>query len=34
MPQNTNLKPVDLPMKLKFGQEPTTEFYKYCYEGG
>ena len=25
MPQNPNLKPVELPMKLKFGQEPSTE---------
>ena len=25
MPQNLNLKPVDLPMELKFGQEPSTE---------
>jgi|TARA_R110000824_G_scaffold62352_6_gene165235 thymidylate synthase ThyX len=27
MPQNINLKPVTLPMELKFGQEPRTEFY-------
>ena len=27
MPQNKNLKPVDLPMVLKFGQEPKTEFH-------
>ena len=27
MPQNLNLKPVDLPMELKFGQEPRTEFF-------
>ena len=27
MPQNKNLKPISLPMKLKFGQEPETEFY-------
>ena len=27
MPQNKNLKPVSLPMELKFGQEPRTEFY-------
>jgi len=25
MPQNPNLKPVELPMKLKFGQAPSTE---------
>ena len=25
MPQNLNLKPVTLPMELKFGQEPSTE---------
>ena len=24
MPQNLGLKPVDLPMELKFGQEPQT----------
>tara|TARA_E500000331_G_scaffold354733_1_gene408490 strand:- start:108 stop:1094 length:987 start_codon:yes stop_codon:yes gene_type:complete len=27
MPQNKNLSPVTLPMDLKFGQEPTTEFH-------
>jgi len=27
MPQNKNLTPVTLPMELKFGQEPATEFY-------
>jgi thymidylate synthase ThyX len=27
MPQNRNLTPVSLPMELKFGQEPNTEFY-------
>ena len=27
MPQNNNLKPVSLPMVLKFGQEPKTEFH-------
>ena len=27
MPQNKNLKPVELPMELKFGQEPKTLFY-------
>ena len=27
MPQNKNLKPVDLPMELKFGQRPKTQFY-------
>ena len=27
MPQNRDLKPVELPMKLKFGQVPTTEYY-------
>ena len=27
MPQNKNLKPVVLPMELKFNQEPKTEFY-------
>ena len=27
MPQNNDLKPVDLPMELKFGQEPNTTFY-------
>jgi thymidylate synthase (FAD) len=27
MPQNKNLTPVDLPMELKFGQEPSTIFY-------
>ena len=27
MPQNKNLKPVELPMVLKFGQEPKTEFH-------
>ena len=27
MPQNNNLKPVSLPMMLKFGQEPKTEFH-------
>lgn len=27
MPQNKNLKPVTLPMQLKFGQEPKTEFH-------
>ena len=26
MPQNTNLTPVDLPMTLRFDEEPTTEF--------
>ena len=26
MPQNNNLKPVDLPMTLRFDEEPTTEF--------
>ena len=25
--QNNNLKPVHLPMKLKFGQEPRTDFF-------
>ena len=27
MPINNDLKPIDLPMELKFGQEPTTEFF-------
>lgn len=27
MPQNNNLKPVNLPMELKFNQEPNTIFY-------
>tara|TARA_R110000803_G_scaffold84556_3_gene150798 strand:+ start:303 stop:1289 length:987 start_codon:yes stop_codon:yes gene_type:complete len=27
MPQNKRLEPINLPMKLKFGQEPQTEFY-------
>jgi len=27
MPQNKNLKPIDLPMVLKFNQEPKTKFY-------
>ena len=27
MPQNKRLDPISLPMKLKFGQEPNTEFY-------
>ena len=27
MPQNKNLKPIDLPMVLKFNQEPKTEFH-------
>ena len=27
MPQNKNLKPISLPMELKFGQEPSTNFY-------
>ena len=27
MPQNKNLEPVTLPMKLKFGEEPRTEFH-------
>ncbi len=27
MPVNLNLDPVDLPMELKFGSEPNTEFY-------
>ena len=27
MPKNKNLNPVSLPMELKFGQEPRTEFY-------
>ena len=27
MPQNNDLKPIELPMVLKFGQEPKTEFY-------
>jgi thymidylate synthase (FAD) len=27
MPQNNNLKPVSLPMMLKFGQEPKTKFH-------
>lgn len=27
MPQNKNLKPVKLPMELKFGQDPKTKFY-------
>jgi len=27
MPVNHNLKPISLPMDLKFGQEPTTEFF-------
>jgi thymidylate synthase (FAD) len=27
MPQNKNLKPIELPMVLKFGQEPKTDFY-------
>jgi hypothetical protein len=27
MPQNKNLKPIKLPMVLKFGQEPKTEFH-------
>ena len=27
MPQNLDLKPVNLPMELKFGQEPRTEFF-------
>ena len=26
MPQNKNLKPVNLPMDLKFGEEPMTKF--------
>lgn len=26
MPKNNNLPPVELPMKIKFGQEPRTEF--------
>jgi len=27
MPINTNLDPIELPMELKFDEEPTTEFY-------
>ena len=27
MPQNKNLKPIELPMVLKFGQKPKTEFH-------
>ena len=27
MPQNKYLNPVDLPMDLKFGKTPTTEFH-------
>ncbi len=27
MPQNKNLKPIKLPMVLKFGQVPKTEFH-------
>ena len=27
MPQNKRLNPISLPMELKFGQEPQTEFY-------
>jgi len=27
MPQNRDLDPIELPMDLKFGQEPTTEFF-------
>ena len=27
MPQNNDLKPIELPMDLKFGKEPTTEFF-------
>ena len=27
MPQNSNLTPVNLPMELKFGQEPKTDFF-------
>ena len=27
MPQNNDLKPIELPMVLKFGQEPKTEFH-------
>lgn len=27
MPQNNDLDPIELPMDLKFGQEPTTEFF-------
>ena len=27
MPQNNDLEPIELPMDLKFGNEPTTEFY-------
>ncbi len=27
MPQNNDLSPIELPMDLKFGQEPTTEFF-------
>jgi thymidylate synthase (FAD) len=27
MPQNNDLEPIELPMDLKFGKEPTTEFY-------
>ena len=27
MPQNSNLKPITLPMQLKFGQKPSTVFY-------
>ena len=26
MPQNSELEPVELPMKLKFNQDPTTVF--------
>jgi len=27
MPQNRDLDPIELPMKLKFGQDPSTEFF-------
>jgi len=27
MPQNLNLKPITLPMQLKFGEEPQTIFH-------
>jgi len=29
MPQNRDLKPVELPMVLKFGQKPTTQFHNH-----
>ena len=27
MPQNSNLEPIELPMDLKFGEDPTTDFF-------